>query len=37
MKNIAGLLLVIMMVGGIVSCSSTACQQPAPMNMKGEG
>lgn len=36
MRTIAGVLLAIMMIGGIVSCSSNACQ-PAPMNMKGEG
>lgn len=34
-KLIAGIILGVMMVGGIVSCSSTACQ--APCNMKGEG
>jgi hypothetical protein len=35
-KLIAGIMLAVLMVGGIVSCSSNACQ-PAPMNMKGEG
>jgi hypothetical protein len=37
MKKIAGLVLVMMMMGVLGGCASTACQQPAPMNMKGEG
>lgn len=36
MKKIASLVLVMMMVGVLGGCYSTACQQP-PMNMKGEG
>jgi len=37
MKKVAGLVLVMMMMGVLGGCYSTACQQPAPMNMKGEG
>lgn len=37
MKKVAGLLLVVVMMGVLGGCYSTACQQPAPVNMKGEG
>lgn len=37
MRKLAGLVLVMVIVGVLGGCSSTACQQPAPMNMKGEG
>jgi len=37
MKKVTGLLLVMVMMGVLVGCYSTACQQPAPVNMKGEG
>jgi hypothetical protein len=36
MKKVAGLLLVMVMMGVLGGCYSTACQQP-PVNMKGEG
>lgn len=36
MKKVTGLLLVIMMMGVLGGCYSTACQQP-PVSMKGEG
>lgn len=37
MKKLTGILLAMCMMGMLVGCYSTACQQPAPMNMKGEG
>lgn len=37
MKKLTGLVLVMIMMGVLTGCYSTACQQPAPMNMKGEG
>jgi hypothetical protein len=37
MKKVTGLLLLVVMTGFLAGCYSTACQQPAPMNMKGEG
>lgn len=36
MKKIAGLMLVMMMVGMLGGCYSTSCPQP-PVNYKGEG
>ena len=37
MKTVASLLLMVVMLGVLGGCSATSCQQPAPMNMKGEG
>jgi hypothetical protein len=39
MKKVTGLLLLMVMMGVLAGCYSTACQQPAPapMNVKGEG
>lgn len=39
MKKLSGLVLLMVMMGVLAGCYSTACQQPqpAPMNMKGEG
>ncbi len=37
MKKVAGLVLMVMAMGLLGGCYSSSCQQPAPMNMKGEG
>jgi hypothetical protein len=37
MKKLTGLVLLMVMMGVLGGCYSTACQQPAPVNMKGEG
>lgn len=37
MKKVTGLVLAILMMSMLAGCYSTACTQPAPMNMKGEG
>jgi|GEM_PF-4726202 hypothetical protein len=37
MRKVAGLLLVVVMMGVLGGCYSTACQQPAPVSLKGEG
>jgi len=36
MKKIAGLMLVMMMVGFLGACTSTCCQEPTPV-YKGRG
>jgi len=37
MKKLTGIVIVMALMGVLVGCYSTACQQPAPMHMKGEG
>ena len=38
MKKLSGLIVVMALMGALVGCYSTACQQPCPpMHMKGEG
>jgi hypothetical protein len=37
MKKVTGLLLVVLMMGVLGGCYTKSCEQPAPMNMKGEG
>jgi len=37
MKKFSGLFLALVMMSVLSGCYSTACTQPAPLHMKGEG
>jgi hypothetical protein len=37
MRKLTSIVIVMALMGALVGCYSTACQQPAPHHMKGEG
>lgn len=37
MKKLTGLFFVVLVMSVLGGCYSTSCQQPAPVNLKGEG